>query len=276
MRFTDFGKLRLMIESIGVDYVGKTKERQKVLWEGELIDGKKDLLVLSEGLFEILPDGNVIRVIVHAPQGPYQNRNISEKVLMIDPVKGWHKFHVLWCNTVGKWKHRLRKTNRNDGAFTYPLFWRDGTEFKPELRDGGRRLHLCRNCANLLKSKGVSVEVENFDVQGFLCNEQLGGSFPNMNYSSDFDLIPNVYADDWDRISHRFKSMRRWTCEQCYINLSDHRKFLHAHHRDHHKANNGMFNLQALCIRCHANEHPNDARLNDSQELREFTKRFPR
>lgn len=276
MNFTNFSKLRAIIESIGVNYAARTEQRVKELWKGELIKGKKDVLVSSQGLFEILPDGSVVRVIVHAPQGPYQTRGHAEEKLMEDPENGWHKFHLLWCSTVGIWKNRLRKTNRDDGNFSYPLFWKDGTEFKPELRDGGRGLYLCKNCAGMLRKLGMHTEIKNFDVRGFLTTKELGGTFSNVNFVSDFDLIPNVYSGDWSQISRNFKEMRNWTCEKCFLNLSAHKNYLHAHHRDEHKANNSIFNLQALCIRCHANKHPNDARLNSSPDLRDFEKLFTR
>lgn len=274
--FTDFRKLRFAVESIGVNYAAMTGERAAILWQGEIIEGKEQLILSSQGLFEILPDGSVIRVIVHAPQGPYQSRDSAELDLMEDPDKGWHKFHVLWCSSVEQWRSRLRKTNRDDGRFTYPLFWRDRTEYKPELRDGGRSLLLCRNCSKMLKSLSINADVHAFDVRGFLSQRQLGSSFDGLSFTSDFDLVPNVYADDWGRISSGFKSMRNWTCERCFIDLASVPKLLHAHHRDHHKANNSVFNLQALCIKCHAEEHPGNSSLNGSPDLVEFNRLFAR
>lgn len=272
--FTDFRKLRFAIEAIGVNYSEKTRERVAELWQGEVIEGKEQLIPSSQGLFEILPDGSVIRVIVHAPQGPYQSRDSTGIGLMEDPEKGWHKFHVLWCTSVETWRSRLKKTNRDDGRLTYPLFSRNGTEYKPELRDGGRGLFLCGNCSRMLKSFNVNADIRSFDVRGFLTRREIGSSFDGLYFASDFDLVPNVYADDWGRISYNFKSMRNWTCERCFVDLSSRRKFLHAHHRDHHKANNSLFNLQALCIRCHAEVHPSNSSLNGSPDLAEFKRSF--
>ena len=275
MSFTDFSRLRRIIEDLGVNWDELTRDRLQLLWQGEIISAREELIVTRAGLLEVLPDGNVIKVIVHAPQGPYRNRNYPERVLMEDPEKGWHKFHVLLCSTVQTFKS-LRKTNRNDGNFTYPLFWREGQEYKPELRDGGRPLLLCKNCAKLLENEGVRVRVDNFDVKGFLASPGLGSRFSQVPTQVDFDLVPNVYAEDWPRVSKRFKEMRNWTCEKCSINLSDHRRFLHAHHRDEHKANNVIFNLQALCIRCHAGVHPQNSHLNGHPDLAKFERLFPR
>lgn len=275
MSFTNFSKLRAIIESIGVNYAEQTAQRKEILWRGEIIQGKEDVIVTSQGLFEILPDGSVIRVIVHAPQGPYQSREHPEADLMEDPTKGWHKYHVVWCATVAKWKRNLRKTNRNDGKFTYPLFWRDGNEYRPELRDGGRPLYLCQNCAKQIRRHGIDASIANFDVQNFLNQEQLGSSFGDLSFTSDYDLIPNVYSSDWPQISRRFKEVRNWTCEKCYQNLNQARKLLHAHHRDRNKANNSVFNLQALCIRCHAREHPENEKLAAAPDLHEYNRLFP-
>ena len=240
------------------------------LWRGELIDGRTGVLVTSQGLFEILPDGSVIRVVVHVPQGPYATRGIPEMVMLEDPVQGWHKYHVFWCRTLQQWQHRLRKTLRDDGKFTYPVFWKNGVEFKPELRDGGRPLVLCRNCAGMLASRGVEAEPEGFDLASFLHAREHGTEFGGLSFVSDFDVIPNVYAEDWNEISRRFKAMRDWTCERCFVDLSQDRQFLHAHHLDHHKGNNSVFNLQALCIECHAREHPHNRGLTQSSALRQF------
>jgi hypothetical protein len=272
---TDFAKLRLVVEQLGVDWDELTRNRLSVLWDGEIITSRAELIVTPGGLLDILPDGNVIRVVVHAPQGPYQGRGIAEALLMEDPVSGWHKFHVLWCKTVDQWQKRLRKTNRNDGRFTYPLFWRDGREFRPELRDGGRPLHLCRVCARMLSDIGVAAVPDHFDVREFLVSHTVGGLFRGVSTTSDFDLIPNVYSAAWPQISASFKSLRGWTCERCYRNLSDHKHLLHAHHRDHHKANNSIFNLQALCIRCHYVMHPGNAAFGASADLAQFDALFP-
>lgn len=274
MSFTSFSKLRAIIENIGVNYAEQTVQRKEALWSGEIIRGKNDVIVTSQGLFEILPDGSVIRVIVHAPQGPYQSRDYPEEGLMEDPISGWHKYHVVWCSTVAEWKRNLRKTNRNDGKFTYPLFWRNGTEYRPELRDGGRPLHLCKNCAGQIRRHGIHASVDDFDVRSFLSQEQLGSSFGGLSLTSDYDLIPNVYSHEWPQISRRFKEGRNWTCEKCYQDLSQARKFLHAHHRDRNKANNSIFNLQALCIRCHAREHPENDKLAAAPDLQEYDRLF--
>jgi hypothetical protein len=272
--FTEFLKLRIAIEAIGVNYSEQTKRRVDELWKGEIIAGKEDLIFSSQGLFEILPDGSVIRVIVHAPQGPYQSRELAQADLMNDPEKGWHKYHVLWCGAVEMWRNRLRKTNRDDGKFTYPLFWRDGSEYMPGLRDGGRALLMCRICAKMLETQGVKANIHTFNVRDFLTRQRIGTSFERIGFTSDFDEIPNVYSDDWGKISRQFKEMRNWACERCFIELSAHKKYLHSHHRDHHKANNCVFNLQALCIMCHANEHPGNRELNGSPDLIEFKKVF--
>jgi hypothetical protein len=272
---TDFTKLRLVVEQLGVDWDEQTRNRLSVLWDGEIIEGRSEVIVTPGGLLDILPDGNVIRVVVHAPQGPYQGRGIAEAQLMEDPVNGWHKIHVLWCRTVDQWQKRLRKTNRNDGSFTYPLYWRNGLEFRPELRDGGRPLHLCRNCSQMLSELGIDAVPDRFDVPAFLTSHTVGGKFRGVSTTSDFDLVPNVYSAAWPQISSSLKTLRGWTCERCYVNLSDHKHLLHAHHRDHHKANNSLFNLQALCISCHYRMHPENAAFKVSPEMAEFNTLFP-
>jgi hypothetical protein len=275
--FTDFSKLLWVVANIGVDIDELSRERLEKLWIGEEIEGNSSLISNRNGggLYEILPDGSVIRVIVHVPQGPPPMKwsQIDEFSLLNEP-ENWHRFHVLWCKTLDDWSHRLRKTNRNDGRFTYPLRYQNGTEYKPELREGGRELQLCRNCIKLMPTGRLQDE---FNLQDFLKEGPIIGRFAGVEEVSDFDRIPNVYPADWSRIATEFKKMRLWKCEGCYLDLSagEHQRFLHAHHKDHRPHNCSIANLQALCIRCHAAKHPSNAALQQSEGLKEFNRLFP-
>lgn len=271
-KFTTFKKLKSVILDLGVGLLEKTEQRSKQLYRGVIIGGKEDLVIANRGLFEILPDGSVIRVIIHAPQGPYPGK--QDIYYLDDPFEGWHKFHIYWCQAVQQWSNRLRKTNRNDGSFYYPVYQSDGRQHKPELTEGGRKLHLCHHCLTIAHNTGIEGEVDDFDVHRFLTLQPEIDDFTSIGHATDYDRIPNVYAAEWPQISKEFKSKRNWTCERCRINLEDHKHYLHAHHRNERKYDNSLFNLEALCIRCHAAEHPNNSMLH-GKELQNFKQLFP-
>jgi len=271
-KFTTFSKLKSIILDLGVGLLEKTEQRSQQLHAGVLITGPDDLIITNEGLFEILPDGSVIRVIVHAPQGPYSNK--QDIYHLDDPGEGWHKYHIYWCKTVQQWRNRLRKTNRNDGSFNYPVFQSNGREYKPEMARGGRNLNLCYNCLKIAHRSGFRGSVNHFDINNFLTQQPNLDNFSTIDHTTDYDRIPNVYAAEWPEISKEFKSQRNWTCERCRINLTTHKNYLHAHHRNERKYDNSLFNLEALCIRCHAEAHPNNNMLR-GKNLTEFNEFFP-
>lgn len=63
------------------------------------------------------------------------------------------------------------------------------------------------------------------------------------------------YTRDWASVSRKYKESRGWKCEGCgvYCGASKaNRRLLHVHHRDLNPQNNGSWNLDALCVICHA------------------------
>lgn len=274
MNLTKFSDLSRTIRNLGVAIGEQTARRIAELEEGVIISGPEEIISTRDGMFEILPDGTVLRVVVHVPQGPYtsaKNRNVNT---IHNPEKGWHKYHLLWCRTVSQWSQNLRKAIPNNSRFHYPLFWEDGEEFDPENRKN-RSLNLCKNCVHLLSSTEHNYSAIGFDLDSFLNSQVDIETFGDLVFTSDFDLIPNVYSASWPKISRSLKELRNWACEHCRINLSNHKKFLHCHHKDHHKGHNGMWNLEALCIRCHSKQHPNNPEFGKSKVLVDFNLRFP-
>ena len=110
-----------------------------------------------------------------------------------------------------------------------------------------------------------------FPLQQFY--QQTSGTGLGDTLEYDCDQIPQLYARDWDKIARRFKEKRHWRCEQCYLNLADDRRYLHAHHVDGDRANNAIANLKALCIRCHAAQ-PLHEHIKRQDEYRAFIQQY--
>lgn len=64
------------------------------------------------------------------------------------------------------------------------------------------------------------------------------------------------YVKGKEKISKAFRLSRNFTCESCGIVLKGtfERRYLHVHHRNGDKTNNNEYNLQCLCILCHAHQ----------------------
>ena len=60
------------------------------------------------------------------------------------------------------------------------------------------------------------------------------------------------YSVNWKKNSRVYRALKGWTCERCGINLDDRKDLLHTHHKDRDKKFSTEYNLEALCVLCHA------------------------
>ena len=81
----------------------------------------------------------------------------------------------------------------------------------------------------------------------------------------------NGYVIHWDIISRDYRNDKNYTCEKCGIRpeLED-EKYIHCHHIDGNKLDNRSFNIECLCILCHAftdSTHIKNATLKDLENF---------
>lgn len=79
----------------------------------------------------------------------------------------------------------------------------------------------------------------------------------------------------WAELSNWYREQKRWTCEQCHLNLSKNKQYLDTHHmlgRGH----NSPEHLKALCVGCHAEQKtPSDhSFMKDSKRYWEFVRTY--
>ena len=79
----------------------------------------------------------------------------------------------------------------------------------------------------------------------------------------------NIYPENWPEIRERIRMQRGFRCEECRIDLSSHRRFLHLHHRNAQMNENEDDNLVLLCIEHHVVQ-PSHGHMRNSADLVEF------
>jgi hypothetical protein len=116
-------------------------------------------------------------------------------------------------------------------------------------------LALCKNCQSLVFRQGL---VERFFKGGKSWHDVVLTLAENLPPDQQV-FGSNGYLSNWPQLSEAYRQSVNWRCENpaCRVNLSDpeHRKYLHTHHLRGTK-HNSRRDLEALCLLCHAMEHP--------------------
>ena len=146
--------------------------------------------------------------------------------------------------------------NRDDGEFSINKITEGG---KPEVK----RLDVCQNCLGKINWKGFRSDGDRNQRLNFVSNFKLSEFFKvyprdlfavRPKHTSDTAPI-NDYPKNWSAISERFKYRAGHKCEKCHSHLPGlMSRYLHVHHKNGQKNECEEVNLEALCIRCHAEE----------------------
>jgi hypothetical protein len=201
----------------------------------------------------------------------------GERVIVYIPEAG-HKYHITNCSTLksmysaGRY-NRYVVSKRGDGRFTIDI----GRSTERIVR-----LEVCLNCLSGIRnnrrySKGDTKFGglgSKFDVKTWMSQAVFENNMPKPRYT-EIDMPKNEYTKEFPEISRRLKEGAGYRCSECYLNLSapENRKYLHVHHKNGLKFDNGYNNLQVLCIRCHAKKYQH-SRMQKLIEYQEFIARF--
>lgn len=117
-------------------------------------------------------------------------------------------------------------------------------------------LPLCSYCQKMLK------KLANIDIEPPATTERFVEMLKALNNDADdekteVDLFG--YVKDWDFISKRFREEKKYTCENCGLQITDEydKQYVHVHHINGNKLNNNNNNLRCLCLYCHAHVDDN-------------------
>lgn len=268
----DFSGLWAQAKRIGaerVETIDWTAATQLDPVDIELLQGREvkleDLDVIN-GLLSV--DGR--QVLLYIP-----DQFKAVEVVQRTPEEG-KRFHVADCKTLADMRAKGRfdryvVTNNLSGVF--PISGRNSRGQPAELDS---RLLVCKNCLEKLNYQNYCHETRRTSIWKAF---EIGKFFET--YSTSFRYLPrtlsnrslaNEYTQDWGEISANVRRRCGFVCNECRVNLSEHRHLLHVHHVNGVKSDNAASNLRALCADCHRKQPLHDWMFISSADMQILTR----
>lgn len=185
------------------------------------------------------------------------------------PSIGEYKYHISWCNTLKERKQegRIQRyviTRKNDEYFNVNLF--EAKKHKLIEKNHSSKMKVCKNCLNKLNYNGYknsSYEdkakiYEDFSLEQFLeqFNKARKSFIPDdVKLHTETTQPINEYPSNWNKISKRYRELKKYKCEKCGKNCESEKHNIHVHHKNGNKFDVRDSNLIALCKKCHEKEH---------------------
>ncbi|MCC2607725.1 hypothetical protein [Planctobacterium marinum] len=252
----DFSKLQQSIALMGAEacdfQIDSLMPEANFQYDQTLIEGielKFDQIQTQDGLIST----NGRQVLLYIPD----HQNVDSA--LANGSQG-NKFHVAECGTIIEMRDenagdRYIVTANLSGKFN---IYGKSRKQKKDI-SGEAELDVCRRCLSFLNYKGyanASTTSKNEIVNNFSLEEFFS------TYSSMFKHLPREqfshryrgYDDDFDELSRACRKRANYRCQNCMVDLSQHKQLLDAHHHERIKANSSIQDLVALCKDCHRKE----------------------
>jgi hypothetical protein len=182
------------------------------------------------------------------------------------------KFHVINCETIQEQKQR-KNFNGHYVFSTEVITMEDVDGITKELT-------LCGNCNRLHSDTTRGMTTSEYREQ-FILNDQVEGEFFESELPKEVSTDFWGYTPDWYETSKNYRMKKKFTCEECGINLNQNLVngyYLETHHIDGNPKNNDEDNFKCLCVLCHASvdqyHKENYSRGSAKQKLVDFIKLF--
>jgi hypothetical protein len=233
-------------------------------------------LEIPLGDVNVLEDGTLI----------YKNRRV---VLYIRDVKQYRKaepdelprFHVSNCD-------KLQEMRANNRFERYVVATRDTGIFQINLKSynsvafekSDKTLRVCQLCLGKLNWEGFKqIGSDRTRKRGLVNDFKLVRFFEvypqnviTHEPQHDAHSAPiNDYGPEFRAIADRIKRERGYKCDECGSDLSQYRKFLHAHHKNGLQHDNSDRNITILCVVDHAKQY-NHGHVKHTADYKEYAR----
>jgi hypothetical protein len=280
MRLPDFSvdaQLNSLRERLGAPlrkYEGVRSSGVLTIEEIEIL--AREGLEIPLGEVNVLEDGTLV----------YKNRRV---VLYIRDVKQYRKaevdelprFHIANCD-------KLQEMRANNRFERYVVATRDTGVFQINLKGynssaferSDKTLRVCQLCLSKLNWEGFKqIGGDRSLRRGFVADFRLTRFFevyPQnlMTHEPRHDAHSaplNDYGPEFRMVADRIKRQRGYKCDDCGIDLSKLRRFLHAHHKNGLQHDNSDENIAILCVVDHAKQY-NHSHVKHTADYKEYVR----
>ncbi|MDA8559074.1 hypothetical protein N9K87_04560 [Flavobacteriaceae bacterium] len=262
---------------VKVEWEKVSIERQiKLKGEAEIVSSDDFIQFLEiDGVFRI--NGSPVLLYIRDQGRGVENIDSYTN----ENYKSEYRYHLMCCRTV----HNIIFRQKRDRYVYKDYLFEEEPKFKVNVLEGVRKkelnnvkLQVCQNCINEtaitdLKSMNGNMKqdfLQNFTPKDF-CRDNKNSYVKSIVGSSYMRKEIDMYPKNWNKISSNYKKSTRYKCENCNIDLSQYKRYLHVHHTGRKDQNEDKY-LESLCIECHANVNQSHYFMRSKSHYRVFVR----
>lgn len=286
-KLPDFSQSKIFTDLFRKMNTKYSETLDKVEWENYsiekqiLLKGEAEI-VSSEDFIQFLEIDGVFRI--NGKPVLLYIRDQSRYIENIDSYtnenyESEYKYHLMCCRTV----HNIIFRQKRDRYVYKDYLFEEKPKFKVNIIEDRRskeldnvKLKVCQNCINEsgianLKSMNWTMKqnfIQNFTPKEF-CRDHKNSYVKSVVGSSYMRKEIDMYPKNWHKISSNYKKTTSYKCENCNIDLSQYKKYLHVHHTGRKDQNEDKY-LKSLCVDCHANVNQSHYFIRSQRQYRVF------